>query len=68
MDASDKDFNFDVRKPLLDQAQALLAEDAFTLPIYAQVTPYYVSNNLEGFLGSGTNFGSFWNVYEWNLK
>ena len=68
MDASDKDFNFEVRKPLLDQAQALLAEDAFTLPIYAQVTPMYLSNNLEGFLGSGTNFGSYWNVYEWGLK
>jgi peptide/nickel transport system substrate-binding protein len=68
MDASDKDLNFEVRKPLLDQVQALLAEDAFSLPIYANVTPYYISNNLEGFLGSGTNFGSFWNVYEWNLK
>lgn len=68
MKASDKDLAFDVRKPLLDQAQALLAEDAFTLPIYAQVTPMYVSNSLTGFLGSGTNFGSFWNVYEWGLK
>jgi peptide/nickel transport system substrate-binding protein len=68
MDASDKDFNFEVRKPLLDQAQALLAENAFTLPIYAQVTPMYVDNDVTGFLGSGTNFGSYWNVYEWGLK
>lgn len=68
MKASDKDLDFEKRKPLLDQAQALLAEDAFTLPIYAQVTPMYVSNKLTGFKGSGTNFGSYWNVYEWGLS
>ena len=68
MDASDKDLNFEVRKPLLDQAQVLLSENAFTLPIFAQVTPMYVDNDLTNFLGSGTNFGSFWNVYEWGLN
>jgi peptide/nickel transport system substrate-binding protein len=68
MKASDLNLDFDKRKPLIDQAQAILADDAFTLPIYAQVTPMYVSNNLTGFLGSGTNFGSYWNVFEWGLK
>ena len=68
MKASDKNIDFDKRKPLIDQAQAILADDAFTLPIYAQVTPMYLSNNLLGFKGSGTNFGSYWNVYEWSLK
>jgi peptide/nickel transport system substrate-binding protein len=68
MKNSDLNIDFDKRKPLIDQAQAILSEDAFTLPIYAQVTPMYLSNNLEGFLGSGTNFGSYWNVYEWGLK
>ena len=68
MKASDKNLDFAKRKPLLDQAQALLAENAFTLPIYAQVTPYYVDNDVTGFKGSGTNFGSFWNVYEWGLE
>ena len=67
MEASDKDFNFEVRKPLLDEAQVLLAEDAFSLPIYYSVTPYAVSDRLGNFKGSGTNFGSFWNVYEWTL-
>ena len=67
MEESDKDFNFAVRKPLLDQAQVLLAEDAFSLPIYYSVTPYAVSDRLGNFKGSGTNFGSFWNVYEWTL-
>ena len=68
MDASDKEVDFAKRKPQNDEAQAILAEDAFTLPIYAQVTPMYVSNNLVNFKGSGTNFGSFWNVFEWDLK
>lgn len=68
MKASDLDLDFAKRKPLIDQAQAMLADDAFTLPIYAQVTPTYVSNDLTGFLGSGTNFGSYWNVFEWGLK
>jgi ABC-type transport system substrate-binding protein len=60
--------DFDKRKPLIDQAQQILADDAFTLPIYAQVDPIYVSNNLQGFKGSGTNFGSYWNTFEWSLK
>jgi peptide/nickel transport system substrate-binding protein len=68
MKASDTNIDFDKRKPLIDEAQKILADDAFTLPIYAMVTPMYISNNLEGFLGSGTNFGSYWNVYEWGLK
>jgi peptide/nickel transport system substrate-binding protein len=65
---SDKFLDFDKRKPLIDQAQVILADDAFTLPLYAQVTPMYVSNNLVNFKGSGTNLGSFWNVYEWDLS
>lgn len=68
MKASDLNLDFDARKPLIDQAQAILADDAFTLPIYAQVTPMYVANNMTGFLGSGTNFGSYWNVFEWGLE
>ncbi len=68
MQASDKDLDFAKRKPLMDQAQAILADDAYTLPLYAQVTPMYVSNNMVNFKGSGTNLGSFWNVFEWNLS
>ncbi len=68
MQASDKDLDFEKRKPLIDQAQQILADDAFTLPLYSMVTPMYVSNNMVNFKGSGTNFGSFWNVYEWNLS
>jgi peptide/nickel transport system substrate-binding protein len=68
MQASDKTLDFNTRKPLTDQAQELLATDAFSLPIYAEVLPWYVSNNMVNFKGGGTNFGSFWNVYEWGLS
>ncbi len=67
MEESDKSFDFNVRKPLLDEAQVKLVETAHTLPIYYSVTPMVVSDRLGNFKGSGTNFGSFWNVYEWTL-
>ncbi len=67
MKASDEVFAFDERKPLVDEAQAILAEEAYSLPIYYQVLPFVVSDRLQNFKGSGTNLGSFWNSYEWDL-
>jgi peptide/nickel transport system substrate-binding protein len=67
LNESDTTLAFDARKELLDQAQALLADDAFTLTIYFNDTPQVVNANLANFKGSGTNLGSFWNVYEWDL-
>ena len=49
-------------------AQELLAEDAFSLPIYYNVNPIVISKKLGNFKASGTNLGSFWNVYEWYLN
>jgi peptide/nickel transport system substrate-binding protein len=67
MKASDEVFDFTERKPLVDEAQAILAEEAYSLPIYYQVLPFVVSDRLQNFKGSGTNLGSFWNSYEWDL-
>jgi peptide/nickel transport system substrate-binding protein len=53
--------------PLLDEVQALLAETAMSLPIYHNVVPEVVSTRIGNYVGSGTNFGSFWNLYEWTL-
>lgn len=64
---SDRFLSFRDRKPLLDQAQAKLAEAAFSLPIYYNVIPQVVSTRIENYRGSGTNFGSFWNLHEWRL-
>ncbi len=65
--ASDQALDFKDRKPLIDQAQVILAEDAFDLPIYFNVIPISFAKTLQNFKGSGTNLGSFWNCYEWDL-
>ena len=67
MQASDRSLAFEVRKPLLDRAQQMLSEDARMLPIYYNVIPELVSDRVENYRGSGTNFGSFWNLWAWRL-
>jgi peptide/nickel transport system substrate-binding protein len=67
MKASDQALDFSERKPLIDQVQALLADDGHDLPIYFNVLPISFSTKLANFKGSGTNLGSFWNDYEWDL-
>ncbi|MFQ5742215.1 MAG: peptide ABC transporter substrate-binding protein [Acidobacteriota bacterium] len=68
MKRSDRFFAFSARKPFLDEAQALLATTARTLPIYYDVIPELVRTRVVNYRGSGTNFGSFWNLYEWDLS
>jgi len=64
---SDRTLDFDTRKEYLDRAQARLAETARMLPVYYNVIPEVVSDRVGHYRGSGTNFGSFWNLYEWTL-
>ena len=66
--AADRALSFAVRKPLLDTAQVRLAGAAFSLPIYYNVVPEVVSARIGKYRGSGTNFGSFWNLWEWTLE
>jgi peptide/nickel transport system substrate-binding protein len=68
MEASDRFLSFEQRKPLLDESQRLLAEDARMLPIYYNVVPELLSDRVVNYRGSGTNFGSFWNLWEWDLR
>ena len=68
MRASDRALGFAARKPLLDEAQRLLAESARHLPIYYNVIPELASRRIGQYRGSGTNFGSFWNLWEWTLS
>jgi peptide/nickel transport system substrate-binding protein len=65
--ASDRSLSFDTRKRYLDQAQTHLAATSRNLPIYYNVLPEVVSTRVRNYRGSGTNFGSFWNLYEWQL-
>lgn len=64
---SDRVLDFDTRKKYLDLAQARLASMSFGLPIYYNVIPEIVSRRINHYHGSGTNFGSFWNLYAWTL-
>jgi peptide/nickel transport system substrate-binding protein len=67
MRASDRTLDSAERKRLLDAAQVRLAEDARMLPIHYNVVPEVVSERIGNYRGSGTNFGSFWNLWEWTL-
>jgi peptide/nickel transport system substrate-binding protein len=65
---SDHTLAYADRKRDLDLAQERLAASARTLPLYYNVVPQVVSTRVGNFRGSGTNFGSFWNLYEWTLE
>lgn len=67
MHASDRALVFDERKALLDEAQVMLAGRARMLPLYYNVVPEVISDRIGNYQGSGTNFGSFWNLWEWTL-
>lgn len=67
MHASDRALAFDERKALLDEAQVMLAGRARMLPLYYNVVPEVVYEGIGNYQGSGTNFGSFWNLWEWTL-
>ena len=64
---SDRTLDPIARKRDLDQAQERLVATARTLPLYYNVIPEVVSTRIGHYRGSGTNFGSFWNVFEWTL-
>lgn len=67
MRASDTELDMEKRKELMFQAQEMLLDEAVEIPIHYMTTPFVLNAKFEGFKGSGTNLGSFWNMYEWNL-
>jgi len=68
MERSDRYLDFDRRKAALDTVQVMLAQAHRSLPLYFNVVPELLSEGIEGHRGSGTNFGSFWNLWEWRLR
>ncbi|MGE0040940.1 MAG: peptide ABC transporter substrate-binding protein [Vicinamibacterales bacterium] len=68
MKQSDRYLDFEHRKEALDRVQALVAQAHRTLPLYFNVVPEVVSDRIVGHKGSGTNFGSFWNLWSWQLR
>ncbi|MCB0044951.1 MAG: peptide ABC transporter substrate-binding protein [Caldilineaceae bacterium] len=67
MEASDMVLEFSDRKPLVDEVQAILAEEAWSLPLHYLVNPFVLREDFQNFKGSGTNLGSYWNSYEWDF-
>jgi peptide/nickel transport system substrate-binding protein len=65
---SDRYLDFASRKPALDAAQLRWHESAPVLPLFYNVIPELVSTRVQGYRGSGTNYGSFWNLWEWRLE
>ena len=68
MERSDRYLDFASRKAALDTVQVMLAREHRSLPLYFNVVPELVSTRVEGHRGSGTNFGSFWNLWSWRLR
>jgi peptide/nickel transport system substrate-binding protein len=64
---SDRQLDLTARRPLLLRAQQRLLDSARFLPLYYNVVPEVVHRRVRGYRGSGTNFGSFWNLHEWSL-
>ena len=65
---SDKVLDFETRKPMLDRAQQILADQAPVIYLYYRDSPWVVADNLTNFRGSGTNLGNWWNAWEWDLE
>jgi len=68
MEESDQVLDFATRKPLLDRAQEILAEEAPVVFLYYRDSPWVVADSLKNFKGSGTNLGNWWNSWEWDLE
>ncbi len=64
---SDHTLSAEERKRDLDQVQDRLMTTARMLPLYYNVVPEVTSDRVGNYRGSGTNFGSFWNLWEWTL-
>jgi peptide/nickel transport system substrate-binding protein len=67
LERSDHTLDVAARKVDLARVQALLARTMRTLPIYYNVVPEVVSTRVGNYQGSGTNFGSFWNLHQWTV-
>jgi peptide/nickel transport system substrate-binding protein len=67
LERSDRALAFADRKALLDEAQRRILATSRFLPLFYNVVPEVLSTKVSGYRGSGTNFGSFWNLYAWEL-
>ena len=66
--ASDRTVDQARRRTLLVAAQRRIADLAVEIPLYNVTRLDAVPANREGFTGTPTNAGIFWNVHAWRLK
>ncbi len=66
--ASDAALNPTARKNYVNRADALLANDAITIPLYQKPTYFVYKTKLHGLVDNSTLQGPTWNVERWTVK
>ena len=68
MQASDSELNPEKRAKLFQQANALMANDVPSIPLYARPNPLIWKSAVTGMKNNPSNIGFTWNVEEWGWK
>jgi len=68
MQASDSELNPEKRAKLFQQANALMANDVPSIPLYARPNPLIWKSAVTGMKNNPSNIGFAWNVEEWGWK
>jgi ABC-type transport system substrate-binding protein len=65
---SDAALNATARKNYVNRADALLANDAITIPLYQKPTYFVYKTKLHGLVDNSTLQGPTWNVERWTVR
>jgi peptide/nickel transport system substrate-binding protein len=68
MQASDSELNPEKRARLFQQANALMANDVPSIPLYARPNPLIWKSAVTGMKNNPSNIGFAWNVEQWGWK
>jgi peptide/nickel transport system substrate-binding protein len=68
MQASDSELNPEKRAKLFQQANAMMANDVPSIPLYARPNPLIWKSAVTGMKNNPSNIGFTWNVEEWGWK
>jgi peptide/nickel transport system substrate-binding protein len=68
MQASDSELNPEKRAKLFQEANALMANDVPSIPLYARPNPLIWKSAVTGMKNNPSNVGFSWNVEEWGWK
>src|SRR6478735_4190776 len=68
MQASDSELNPEKRANLFQQANALMANDVPSIPLYARPNPLIWKSAVTGMKNNPSNIGFAWNLEQWGWK